>query len=131
MAEEMQVIEIRNPEEFDSQVKRGDDALKLAVSGHLDGLHCQKAIGLIHKKLVPQKAKNPLLELGSYGNLNALKDWLKVNVHLQDLTSQEDGQLTLVKISIISSLAGARSLADFASLLNTVVQKISDHDERI
>lgn len=60
-----------------------------------------------------------------------MKDWFKANVHLQDLTRQEAEQFTLAKNSIISSLAGARSQADFVSILNTVVQQISDHDERI
>lgn len=55
-----------------------------------------------------------------------MKDWFKANVHLQDLTRQEDEQCTLVKNSIISSLVGVGSQANFASVLNTVMQQIPD-----
>lgn len=46
-------------------------------------------------------------------------------------SSREDEQFALAKNSIISSLVRARSQVDFASILTTVMQQISDHDKQL
>ncbi|TYK19576.1 Retrotransposable element Tf2 [Cucumis melo var. makuwa] len=51
----------------------------------------------------------------NYSNLevNKIKDWFKANIHLQDMTRQEDETFLLTKNAVMSTLAGASTQQEF------------------
>ncbi|KAA0047750.1 Retrotransposable element Tf2 [Cucumis melo var. makuwa] len=53
-------------------------------------------------------------------------DWFKDNVHLQNMTHQEDEAFLLTKNVVMSSLAGVGSQEEFNFVVNTVVVRIFD-----
>ena len=64
----------------------------------------------------------------SYSHLEVskIKDWFKANVHLQDMTRQEDEAFLLTKNAVMTTLAGTSTQQEFNSIVNNVVVDLSD-----
>ncbi|KAA0058437.1 Retrotransposable element Tf2 [Cucumis melo var. makuwa] len=62
----------------------------------------------------------------SYLEVKKIKDWFKANIHLQDMTRQEDEALLVTKNPIMSTLVGASTQQEFNSVVNNVVVNLSD-----
>uniref|UniRef100_A0A9I9D788 Reverse transcriptase domain-containing protein n=1 Tax=Cucumis melo TaxID=3656 RepID=A0A9I9D788_CUCME len=65
----------------------------------------------------------------SHLEVNKIKDWFKANIHLQDMTRQEDEAFLLTKNAVMSTLAGASTQQEFNSVVNNVVVNLSDDND--
>ncbi|KAA0066356.1 Retrotransposable element Tf2 [Cucumis melo var. makuwa] len=57
----------------------------------------------------------------SHLKVNQFNDWFKANIHLQDMTRQEDEAFLLTKDAVMSTFAGASTQQEFNSVVNNVV----------
>ncbi|KAA0038025.1 Enzymatic polyprotein [Cucumis melo var. makuwa] len=65
----------------------------------------------------------------SHLEVNKIKDWFKANIHLQDMTRQEDEAFLLTKNAVMSTLVGASTQQEFNSVVNNVVVNLSDDND--
>lgn len=67
----------------------------------------------------------------SHLEVNKIKDWFKANIHLQDMTRQEDEAFLLTKNAVMTTLAGASTQQEFNSVVNNVVVNLSDDNDEL
>ncbi|KAA0050447.1 polyprotein [Cucumis melo var. makuwa] len=65
----------------------------------------------------------------SHLEVNKIKDWFKANIHLQNMTRQEDETFLLTKNAVMSTLAGASTQQEFNFVVNNVVVNLSDDND--
>ncbi|KAA0058438.1 polyprotein [Cucumis melo var. makuwa] len=65
----------------------------------------------------------------SHLEVNKIKDWFKANIHLQDMTRQEDESLLVRKNAVMSTLAGASTQEEFNYVVNNVVVNLLDDND--